>query len=42
MENFKLCTVAKHFGIVTDEEKLHDAFYDIQLTRAIYEYITKN
>jgi DNA polymerase-3 subunit epsilon len=42
MENFKLATVAKQLGIVTEDEKLHDASYDIKLTRAIYEYITKN
>lgn len=42
MENFKLATVAKQIGINTDEGKLHDAAFDIKLTRAIYEYITKN
>lgn len=41
MENFKLPTVAKELGIITDDNKLHDASYDIKLTRAIYEYITK-
>ncbi len=42
MENFKLVTVAKQIGISVDETKLHDASYDLKLTRAIYEYIAKN
>lgn len=37
MENFKLATVAKFMGINVDEEALHDAFYDIYLTREIYK-----
>jgi len=41
MENFKLHTVAKQMGIVVDEAKLHDANYDINLTRQIYQLITK-
>jgi DNA polymerase-3 subunit epsilon len=40
MENFKLCTVAKELGLIIDDSKLHDATYDISLTRAIYEYVT--
>ena len=36
MVNFKLMTVAKHFGIEIDKYQLHDAFYDAQLTRDIY------
>lgn len=36
MENFKLMTVAKTIGIEIDEAKLHDAMYDIYLTREIY------
>lgn len=36
MENFKLKTVAKTLGIVIDETKLHDAGYDIELTREVY------
>jgi DNA polymerase-3 subunit epsilon len=39
MENFKLATVAKHLGINVDEEKLHDAQYDIYLTMAILDII---
>ena len=41
MENFKLATVAKEMGIVLDESKLHDASYDLYLTKAIYEIVTK-
>lgn len=36
MENFKLMTVAREMGIEIDESKLHDATYDIELTRDIY------
>lgn len=39
MENFKLSTVAKFMGINVDDEALHDAFYDIYLTREIYKII---
>ncbi|NDV66761.1 3'-5' exonuclease [Bacteroides sp. 224] len=41
MENFRLATVAKHLGIEVIEEKLHDASYDIALTKAIYDVIFK-
>lgn len=34
--DFKLMTVAKHLGIRVDESKLHDATYDIHLTREVY------
>ena len=37
MENFKLSTVAGKMGIPVDEEKLHDATYDIYLTRKVFE-----
>lgn len=37
MENFKQGTVAKHLGIPVDEEKQHDALYDIRLMRQIYK-----
>lgn len=40
MENFKLPTVAKFLGIETDESKLHDAGYDIYLTKCIFNIIT--
>jgi DNA polymerase-3 subunit epsilon len=41
MIDFKLKTVAKQMGIEVDETKLHDAIYDIQLTRNIYYLIKK-
>ena len=40
MPSFKLKRVAKELGIVVDEAKLHNANYDIQLTRAIYRIVT--
>jgi len=41
MENFKLVTVAKKLGINVDESKLHDARYDIYLTKKIYDKCTE-
>lgn len=35
MTNFKLATVAEYLGIDVEEEKLHDATYDIYLTYQI-------
>lgn len=40
LENFKLATVAKHYQIELDETKLHDAMYDVELTREIYKRFT--
>lgn len=40
MVDFKLKTVAVQLGIDIDETKLHDAAYDIELTREIYKRIT--
>lgn len=39
MPNFKLKTVAKEMGITVDENKLHDAMYDIELTMNIYNLL---
>lgn len=39
MNNFKLMTVAEEMGIKIEEEKLHNATYDIYLTREIYRRI---
>lgn len=36
MTNFKLKTVAHEMGIEIDESRLHEAGYDIELTRMIY------
>lgn len=40
MEDFKLKTVAKMLGLEIDESKLHDAVYDIMLTKQIYEIVS--
>lgn len=41
MLDFKLKTVASYLDIEVDESKLHDATYDIHLTREIYYGLTK-
>ncbi len=41
MKDFKLHTVAKFFGEEIKEDKLHDALYDIEITRNIYLNILK-
>lgn len=35
MPNFKLVTVARHFGIEVDDAKAHEAMYDTELVRAL-------
>ena len=40
LENFKLMTVAKHLDIEVEEEKLHDALYDIHLTQQIFNKVS--
>lgn len=39
MENFKQGTVAKTLGIAVDDSKLHDALYDIEVCKAIYDKV---
>jgi DNA polymerase III subunit epsilon len=41
LENFKLHTVCKHFGLEVDESKLHRAEYDIDLTHSLFEILVK-
>lgn len=41
MPDFTLFTVAKQMGIIVDESKLHDAGYDIEITRALYYKCTE-
>lgn len=41
MTDFKQGTVAKALGIEIEADKLHDAAYDIQLTKAIFEKVRK-
>lgn len=36
LQDFKLGTVARYLGIPFEEEKLHDALYDIRITKAVY------
>lgn len=40
MENFKQGTVAKALGIPVDDSKLHDALYDIEICKAIYDIVS--
>lgn len=40
MPNFKLKTVAKELGLDVEDDKLHDARYDVLLTRDIYRIVT--
>lgn len=39
MEDFKQKSVAKALGITVDDEKLHNASYDIELCHAIYDKV---
>lgn len=41
MLDFKQGTVAKALDIPVDEDQLHDALYDIQITKQIYDKITE-
>lgn len=41
LENFKLLTVAKALQLQIDESKAHDAFYDIELTKSVFDLLTK-
>ena len=40
MPSFKLQRVARELGIEVDKERLHDAGYDVHLTRRIYRIVT--
>lgn len=42
MENFKLSTVAKTLGVNVNDDSLHNAMYDIELTKAIFDIVTGN
>lgn len=39
MENFQQGTVAKYLGIKVDEDRLHDAVYDIEIMMQIYNKV---
>ena len=36
LPNFKLVTVAKSIGIKVEDEKLHDAMYDTEITAELF------
>jgi DNA polymerase-3 subunit epsilon len=36
MKDYKLKTVADHFGIEIDESRLHDAMYDVEITKVLF------
>ena len=40
--NFQLETVAKQMGVTVDPSKLHNAMYDVQLTRELFIRHTRN
>lgn len=40
MKDFKQGTVAKTLGIQVDDAKLHDALYDIEICKAIYDIVS--
>jgi DNA polymerase-3 subunit epsilon len=40
MPSFKLGRVAKELGLEVEDGKLHDASYDVELTRGIYRIVT--
>ena len=40
ISDFKLKTVCKYAGIDVDEAKMHDAIYDIEITRKLYKIVT--
>ncbi len=42
MKDFKQGTVAKALGIPVDDDKLHDALYDIEICKAIFDIVTPN
>ncbi len=39
MKNFQLKTVAQTVGIEVDESRLHDAIYDLELTKELYNIL---
>ena len=42
MKDFKLSTVADTLGVKVEADKLHDALYDVRLTREIYKRIVRS
>lgn len=40
-KNYKLMTVAKKLGMKVDEERAHDAMYDIEITKKLYHGMSR-
>jgi hypothetical protein len=40
MPSFKLSIVAKELGLLIDEDRIHEAGYDVHLTREVYRIVT--
>lgn len=40
MPSFKLKRVALELGLNVDEDKMHDALYDVEITREVYRIVT--
>jgi len=40
MPSFKLSVVAKELGLLIDEDRIHEAGYDVHLTREVYRIVT--
>ena len=36
-DDFKLPTLARRFGIEVEDSRLHEALYDVELTRRVYQ-----
>jgi DNA polymerase-3 subunit epsilon len=41
LPNFRLSTVAEYVGIPVEEERLHEAKYDLELTWKLYKKVTE-
>ncbi len=39
LRNFQLLTVAEALGIATDKDNAHDALYDVELTRNVFQLL---
>ena len=39
LDNFKLLTVAEALGLEIDEERSHDALYDVELAREVFHML---
>lgn len=42
MAHFDLFSVARYFGIEVDEKRLHEAQYDVEITKEVYERLMIN